>query len=555
MPALKRPGLWEAVRDVWQRNRDLLRNAGSLAATTGLTSLFGFAYWVVGAKEFSQQAVGYGSAAVSAMILLGTIGEFGLGTMLIGELPKRRNAGGLTVAAIIVSGVGSLALGLVFPLVANEFGAHFPQISDTPARIGLFALGVALIGMTIVFDSATIGVMRGGVQLGRNLAMAVIKLALLPATAVVLHDAFGVGLIFAWVAGTLLSFVPALLMLKRRGSRIFQRPDWALLRRFAKLAMAHNWLNLAIMTPPRLIPVLVTVIVSASANASFYVAWMLANFLFMVPSSLSIMLFAIASAAPEVVAEKLRFVLRLSVMIGLPAMGALAVGGPLLLKVFGGNYAQQATIPLLLLILTYIPELPKAQYIAVCRASGRVGQATITLSVCALCDAIAVVVGGKAGGLNGVAFGYLIMQVAEGLATAPTVLRAASAKRNVAHVATAARGAVENNYVERQLMGLAALTALASVSLPEGHSLDVATDVWRTRSVQTITGSFRVYDPDPFPLLPEDDEERYGTRQQAGMDALLSIATPVAPDGAFNKHFQEANPAAGSNRYGARPRP
>ena len=332
MPALTRSGPWAAVRGIWQRNRDLLRNAGSLAATTGLTSLFGFVYWVVAAKEFSQQAVGYGSAAVSAMILLGTIGEFGLGTMLIGELPKRRSAGGLTVASIIASGVGSLVLGVGFPLVADAFGAHFPQISGTPARIGLFAVGVALIGMTIVFDSATIGLMRGGVQLGRNLAMSVIKLALLPVTAVVLHDAFGVGLIFAWVAGTFLSLVPALIMLKRRGSRIFQRPDWALLRRFGKLAMAHNWLNLAIMAPPRLIPVLVTVVVSASANASFYVAWMLANFLFMVPSSLSIMLFAIASAAPEVVAEKLRFVLRLSVMIGLPAMGALALGGPLLLK-------------------------------------------------------------------------------------------------------------------------------------------------------------------------------------------------------------------------------
>src|ERR1700722_4168271 len=411
MPAPTRSGPWAAMRRIAQQNQDLLRNAGSLAGTTGLTSLFGFVYWAVAARDFSQQAVGYGSAAVSAMLLLGTIGEFGLGTMLIGELPRRRSAEGLMVASIIASGVGSLVLGVVFPVIADQFGGHFPQIGGTPARIGLFAAGVALVGMTIVFDDATIGLMRGGVQLSRNLAMAVIKLALVPVTAVVLHDAFGVGLICAWVAGTLLSLVPAIVMLQRSGSRILRRPDWGLLRRLSKLAMAHNWLNLAILTPPRLIPVLVTVVVSPSANASFYVAWMLVNFLTMIPQSLSVMLFAIASAAPEVVAEKLRFVLRLSIMIGLPAMAALALGGQLLLRIFGANYVHQAWIPLLLLILTYIPGLPKLQYIAVCRATHRIGQATIVLSVAALCEAGAVVLGGRMGGLDGVAFGYLIIQV------------------------------------------------------------------------------------------------------------------------------------------------
>jgi O-antigen/teichoic acid export membrane protein len=523
MPAATSSGLRATVRGIWQRNEDLLRNAGSLAGTTGLTSLFGFVYWIVAAKEFSQQAVGYGSAAVSAMMLLGTIGEFGVGTMLIGELPKRRDGGGLTAAAIVASGVGSLVLGVGFPLVANEFGAHFPQISGTPARIGLFAVGVALTGMAVVFDDATIGLLRGGVQLGRNLAMSVIKLALLPVAAVILHDAFGVGLVFSWVAGTLLSFVPALFMLKRGGAQVFHRPDWALLRRYGKLAMAHNWLNLAIMAPPRLIPVLVTVVVSASANASFYVAWMLASFLFMVPSSLSVVLFAMASAAPEVVAEKLRFVLRLSLIIGIPAMAVLAFSGQLVLKLFGATYAHQATIPLLLLLLTYIPGLPKVQYIAVCRATGRVGRATIVLSVAACLDVASVVVGGKIGGLDGVALGYLIMQVVEGLYTAPTVLRAASIRRRAA--ATGAQPILQSSYTDRQRTALAALIAVASVALSEGKLLDAATEVWGTGSMEAITGSFRAV-TGSSPVLTKDDEESYGNRQRAGLDVLLSIATP-----------------------------
>jgi hypothetical protein len=60
-------GLSAKVRDLWAQNNDLLRNAGSLAATTGLTSLFGFVFWIVADREFSKPEAGYAIAATNAM--------------------------------------------------------------------------------------------------------------------------------------------------------------------------------------------------------------------------------------------------------------------------------------------------------------------------------------------------------------------------------------------------------------------------------------------------------------------------------------------------------
>jgi O-antigen/teichoic acid export membrane protein len=527
-----------ALLGVWRRNRDLLRNAGSLAGTTGLTSVFGVVFWIIAARGFSQQAVGYGSTAISAMTLLGTIGMFGLGTMLIGELPRLSERGGLFSATLLASGLGSLVLGLGFPLVASAFGGHFPEISGTPARLALFAAGVALTGATLVLDEGTIGLLRGGVQLSRNLAMSAIKLAALPVAAVVLHDAFGVGLLLAWVLGTLLSLAPTAVMLRRGGSRILHRPDWGLLRRLGKVAMAHNWLNLAIATPPKLIPVLVTLVVSPSAEAAFYVAWMMSSFLFMVPASLSTVLFAIASAAPELIAEKLRFVLRLSVMIGVPAMAALALGAHFALSIFGASYAHLATVPLWLLILGYIPGLPKAQYIAVCRATGRVSRAAVLLTAAAGCELAAVVIGGKLGGLDGLSYAYLGVGIFEGLVTAPTVLRAAYVHGRKRRAATGPIPA-ERSYLYRQQAGLAALIALASAVVAEGHTLDAAAEVWRTGSFPAIApddGRYRHRAPaattvDLFggqPAEPLHGDAGYRHRQQAGLDVLIAMATPVA---------------------------
>ena len=80
---------WAAAMAAWHLHRDLLSNAGSLVMSTGVASLLGVVYWMFATRLFSQRAVGYGSAAVSAMTLLGTIGMLGLGTLLIGELPRR----------------------------------------------------------------------------------------------------------------------------------------------------------------------------------------------------------------------------------------------------------------------------------------------------------------------------------------------------------------------------------------------------------------------------------------------------------------------------------
>ena len=358
-----------ALTGIWHKHSDLLHNAASLAATTGVTSLLGFAFWTFAARYFSQEAVGYGSAAISAMTLLGTIGMFGLGTVLIGELPQRRSRGGLVASALIVSSVGSLILGVGFVIAAPHFSNRFVEISGTPGRMLLFAVGVALTGATLVFDEATIGLLRGGLQLSRNLTFSIVKMAVLPAAALVLHDMFGVGIILAWVVGTAASIIPTAIQLRIGGTNIMPRPDWGVMRGLGRTTMAHNWLNLAIGVPQTLIPVLVTVVVSPAANAAFYVAWMLSSFLFVVPTHLSTVLYAVASADPKVIAKKLRFVLRLSVYIGVPAMVILWFAAGPALSIFGKQYAAEATVPFRLLILGYLPALPKTQYIAVCRAA------------------------------------------------------------------------------------------------------------------------------------------------------------------------------------------
>ncbi len=468
--SVPRRSLRVALTAAWRGHRELLSNAASLVATTGVASALGFVYWAVAARLFTQQAVGYGSAAVSAMTLLGTIGMFGLGTVLIGELPRRRPRAGLVSAALLASGLGSLVLGLGFAVVAPSISVRFEHITGTPVQAVLFAAGVMVIGVSLVFDQATIGLMRGWLQLSRNVAFAAAKLLALPATVIILHDRFGVGITASYVTGMAVSLVPVAIWLRLTGTPVLPRPDWGVLRGLGKSAIAHSCLNIAITVPWSLIPVVVTVIVSPSANAAFYLAWMLTSFLYILPAALSTVLFAVAAADPQVIAKKLRFTLRLSLLIGLPGMAALIIGGHLFLSVFGASYEHAAMLPLFLLALSYPPAIPKIHYIAVCRAAGKIPRAAAVLAVAATAEVTAAAVGGALGGLKGLSFALLGVYLIEGLVTAPAVIRAAMGRGRHRRAAAPTAGTVPETTPplaavgqrDRQEAGIATLLSLAT---------------------------------------------------------------------------------------------
>jgi O-antigen/teichoic acid export membrane protein len=512
-----------------------------------VTSVLGFAYWIYAARYFRPEAVGYATAAISTMTLLGTIGVFGMGTMLIGELPQSRNRGGLMMASLIASFVASLIVGFGFSLASLAFGSHFTEISGTIWRSAAFSVGVALSAATMVFDDATIGLMRGGLQLSRNVTVSIVKMLALPAAALVLHDAFGLGIMLSWVLGTAVSLLPTVIILKRGGAKILYRPDWETFWRLGKVTLAHNWLNLAITVPSKLVPVLVATMVAPSSNAAYYVAAMIASFLFMIPMHLSTVLFAIASATPELIGEKLRFVLRMCLIIGVPAGLVMGASAHFVLSVFGSSYASLATGPLWVMIAGYLPGLPSVVYIAVCRATGRVGQATIFLSTFAALQIVSVVVGGKLDGLYGLSYGQLAVAIVEAFITTPPVLRAAFGSvpvRTAADPVTQGQALLRSAELAdelrlRQAAGIDALISLATTVALDQRSPSLHWLLRETRQMDVVRVGDTTAKPrwpgattgrvsDDTRWWPDSDETAFRKRQEAGVKALISIATHAA---------------------------
>ncbi|MGZ4665819.1 MAG: lipopolysaccharide biosynthesis protein [Frankiaceae bacterium] len=436
MPAPPEPRPWRGLprrrdlRTLLHERRFVLVSAASLLATTLVTAGLGFVYWAVAARTFSAASVGYGSAAISLMTLLGTVGMLGLGTLLIGEVGRRRaEAGGLIMASLLVSGGVSAAMGLLAAVLAPAVMEDLSPFGGDPLHATLFAVGVAVTGASLVLDQALVGLQRGGLQLWRNGVFYVAKLAALLAAAKCLNDAFGVGIYLSWTVGNVVSLAAVALVLRWRGIRMAYRPRWDLLRELRGTVMGHNWLNIAYQLPRLALPVVVTFMISPSAGAAFYAAWMLVGFAYVVPTHLSTALYAISTGDHRALSRELRFTVRVSVVAGLASAAVFGVAGHWLLVPFGQSYADEAGAALAVLGLGTFPTLVKVHYIAVRRVQGLIPRAAVLVTIGAVLELGAGALGAVLGGITGVAIAVVLAMTVEALVMAPAVLRAMRAPR------------------------------------------------------------------------------------------------------------------------------
>ncbi|MEV6488206.1 lipopolysaccharide biosynthesis protein [Actinoplanes sp. NPDC051633] len=415
-----RPGLLGRLRG----HVDLFLNAGSLMATTAITSLFGFAYWWLAARTASAEAVGQASAAVSAMTLIGTIGMFGMGTMLISDLPRltgRRWE--LISTCLLVAGSAATVGGLIYVAVAHLAVPGLQHALGSPAATVLLVFGIALNAVTLVLDEALVGLLAGPMQLMRNAWFSVLKLVLLGALAVLPFTLTGGTLLLTWVAGMVLSVAVLGRALRRRGMVDSARPRLELLRGRGQATFDHNLLNLATYLPRAALPLVVTAVLSAEANASFYTAFMVTSFLAMVPGNVALTLFAVAAGDRAALRSKVRVGLVICLVTGLPASIFIAIFARPVMGLFGSGYAASAGAALTILALTYLPFVFHHFFLAISRVQGKVRGAGIFSVFAGVAELVAAWYGGSRGSLTELVGWVAVVMAVEMILVAPTVLR------------------------------------------------------------------------------------------------------------------------------------
>lgn len=385
--------------------RRLVADAGGLFGTSVITAVLGAAYWVIAARYLPPETIGVGGAAISALVLVARLGTMGLGTLLLGELaghPGREWP--LVLSALVTAGGISALLGAGFVALAGILGVS----NDVTSLAGavLFSVGCGLTAASFVLDAAFIGLLRGSLQLARNVVASVVKLLLLPVVVLVGLAGGPAAILVSTVGGTALSMLMVVTARGHRGGP--GRSPVQLTGRQAKRALRHHVFNLALLAPSLLLPVLAAGVLDVRESGYFYIAFTIASLVLAVPASLGVALYAQGAREERAFSARVRMAFWLSVGIGILATLVMLVAAQPMLSIFGSRYATDSTLVLQILTLTVFPTTIGSLYVPIVRLEGTFLKATAVVAAGMLVGLALAVAGARAAGLPGLAAGWLV---------------------------------------------------------------------------------------------------------------------------------------------------
>lgn len=349
----------------------LYSNAFYLMLNTAVTSLLGFFFWMVVARFYTEAEVGLSSAIISMMTLIATASLVGLNASLVRFLPHADKPRELINSCLTVGGLVSLLLAGMFAAGLGYWSPVLAFIKQNIIFVCAFVIFTLLSTLSSLVDAIFIATRRASFVLSKSTVYSVLKIPLPIFFAFFLHT-FGVvaswGIAVAVALGVALYFLLPRVESRYRPVPILQPRPLREMWRYSAGSYVANLLSAFRML---LLPVMVVNILGAEPNAYFYVAWMIANLLFTIPTAVSQSLFAEGSHSYEALRENLMKSLRFTFLLLIPAVVVLVALGKWLLLAFGQSYSLNGLRLLQTLSLSSLPLAISQIYGAVLRITGR----------------------------------------------------------------------------------------------------------------------------------------------------------------------------------------
>lgn len=404
----------------------LLATAYSLMVNTVVVSVLGVAFWIVAARLFPSEEVGRDSVLITSIISLAAVCNLNMGNTVARFLPQVRDPGRALARAYIASMSVALCLGTVFVLVASRLVDDLSALTDTPL------LGVGFVLFTAVWcvfsvQDAALAAMRRSVWVPvENGTYALLKLAALPLIAAV---GVGHGVFQAWVLPLALVVVPVnaflfwRVMPEHRRTRAETvsplRHGRGALIRFLGLDYAAMVFAGVTWT---VLPLLVLALVGSSESAYFYVAFITVHALELMAAGGGTSVLVESAFAEERLRAHLQVMVRRLLPLVLAGAAVVVVAAPLILRVFGSDYADGGTTLLRLLGASVLFRCVIVLF-QVLERSRRRGVALLVADAATAALVIGLAAGlAPAWGLTGVGVAWLAGNGAVALAVLPRIL-------------------------------------------------------------------------------------------------------------------------------------
>ncbi|WP_030452340.1 lipopolysaccharide biosynthesis protein [Herbidospora cretacea] len=407
----------------------LLRNAYALVVNAGIGAALGVGYWVIAARLFPAADVGEGQALINAMRMLAALTSFGFVGALTRFVPETGRATGRFVGAVYLLGGGlGLVATAVFVVATKDEPGFRILWGWVPA--GVFAL-VVIVWSVYTLQEVVLSALRRSTWVPVvNVAVGFVKVTAVAACAFLVAargDVVSWQVFLAWIVPCALAVLPVNYLLfvrviPRHVAETAHRTPPSL-KRIARFAGGDYFGSVFTLAAIYLIPVVVATQVDHRTYAYYGIAVTVGGLLEIFAFTMATSLTVEGSFDPAALGRNTRRALHRSLTVLIPMIVVVVLAAPLVLAVFGAEFADNGTTLLRLIALATLARAFVELHLGALRALGR-GRALLSIQAvrCALALALTWLLLPRHG-IEGVGIALVVTQSVMAAAVAPALFR------------------------------------------------------------------------------------------------------------------------------------
>lgn len=358
----------------------LYREAYALILNSLITSGLGVVYWILAARHYTADAVGFNAAIISVMLFLSGLAQLNFRSVMIRFVPRAGYATRRLIASgYVLQSIVALVGSIVFISGIRLWAPALSFLSSNPLLMLWFVLSTINWGIFVLQDAVLTGLRQAVWVLIENAIFSLVKLALLLLFATSYP---GHGILASWTVAVALSIPPInFLIIGRLISRHVQataKQAVPLLSAEVARYIAGDYVgSLFLLASTTLVPIIVTNVAGSRANAYFYPPWLIFSSLQLVAANMATSYTVEAVQDQNSVQRHSLPVLLHTARLLAPIIVVVVITAPYILRLFGPDYGREGAALLRLLALSAIPNVVPVFFISVARVQRLTGRVTL----------------------------------------------------------------------------------------------------------------------------------------------------------------------------------
>ena len=328
----------------------LLKNSIYLIVANIFGNALGFFFWIIAARYYTSSDVGVTSAMFSSLSLVSMVSSIGLPRAMIFYLPRDKNANKIINSCLLTGIISSIIFSFIFVSGLRIWAPDLMLTLNNLYNILIFTVVTVAISISGLIGAVFTAGRRSSFQMIKETIYHSIKMFPL-----ILFVGFGaIGILISIGIGLIVSMAVGFFLLSKTWKYSPRFTLDPIIKKMASFSAGNYIADIFYNLPKLILPIMILNMISANSAGYFYIAIMVASLLYGVSQSVSSSLL-VESSDKKKFENNVNKSMKFSLIATIPGLLLLMIFGKLILGIFNSDYAENATMTMIILSGASIP--------------------------------------------------------------------------------------------------------------------------------------------------------------------------------------------------------